>query len=99
MTGFTVRGFTVRGFTPEQLLAVADEFCPIYKVQIRSFSSLTACAAVPGARVHGVPVFDAVDPAARALADAVARMEPLTGANAAFGDVAAEVYRRWAQGG
>lgn len=89
----------MRGFTPEQLLAVADEFCPMYKVRVRSFSALAACAAVPGARVHGVPVFDAADPAARALADAVARMEPLTGANPSFAGVAAEVYRRWAEGG
>lgn len=89
----------MRGFTPEQLLAVADEFCPIYKVRVRSFSALAACAAVPGARVHGVPVFDAVSPAAQALADAIERLEPLTGANPSFAGVAAGVYRRWAEGG
>lgn len=86
----------MKSFSPEQLLAVADEFCPIYKVQIRSFASLAACAAVPGARIHGVAVFDSVEGAARGLREAVVKQKPLSGANEEFAEVAAEVYRRWA---
>lgn len=87
----------MKALSPEQLLAVADEFCPIYKVQIRCFASLVACAAVPGARVHGVAVYDSVEGAARGLRGAVEKQKPLSGENAAFAAVAAEVYRRWAE--
>ena len=87
----------MRGLTPEQLLAVADEYCAFHGCQVRSFASLVACAAVPGARLHGVPVFDSVAGAANELADAIRSLEPLSGSNAGFADVAAEVYRRWAE--
>ena len=85
----------MRGMSAEQLLAVADEYCEVTGARVRSFSALVACAAVPGARVHGVPVFDTVGRAAEALAAAVRRMEPLTAGNSGFALVAAEVYRRW----
>lgn len=86
----------MRGLTAEQLLAAADEFCAAHRAQIRSFSGLAACAAVPGSRFHGVPVFDSVAAAAAALAEAVRALEPLTAGNAQFAEVVAEVYRRWA---
>lgn len=87
----------MRPLTPEQLLAVADEFCPAFSVQVRSFSCLVACASVPGARVHGIPVFDSIEPASRALENAIVRLEPLTGANERFARFAADVYRQWAE--
>ncbi|WP_297587497.1 TetR family transcriptional regulator [uncultured Corynebacterium sp.] len=86
----------MRGFSAEQLLAVADEYCAFTGARVRSFSALVACAAIPGARVHGVPVFDTVGRAAEELAAAVRRMEPLTASNSGFAEVVAEVYRRWA---
>lgn len=86
----------MQGMSAEQLLAVADEYCEVTGARVRSFSALVACAAIPGARVHGVPVFDTVGRAAEALAAAVRRMEPLTAGNSDFALVAAEVYRRWA---
>lgn len=86
----------MRGLTPEQLLAVADEYCTFHGCQVRSFASLVACAAVPGARLHGVPVFDSVAAAAAALAEAVVALSPLSDSNEGFADVVAEVYRRWA---
>lgn len=85
----------MRGMSAEQLLAVADEYCEVTGARARSFSALVACAAIPGARVHGVPVFDTASRAAEALAAAVRRMEPLTAGNSGFALVAAEVYRRW----
>ena len=89
----------MRGFSPEQLLAVADEYCAFHGCQVRSFASLVACAAVPGARLHGVPVFDSIAAAANELAQAIRSLEPLSPAsvNPGFADVAAEVYRRWAE--
>ncbi|AIL95934.1 hypothetical protein ACUXOC_000957 [Corynebacterium mucifaciens] len=88
----------MRGFTPEQLLAVADEYCAVHGCHVRSFAALAACAAVPGSRFHGVPVFDSVAAAARELAETIRALQPLSpgASNAGFADVAAEVYRRWA---
>ena len=87
----------MRGFSPEQLLAIADEYCAFHGCQVRSFAALAASAAVPGARFHGVAVFDSVDAAAAALAETIRALQPLSGANTGFADVAAEVYRRWAE--
>ncbi|WKD56599.1 hypothetical protein CAPI_00045 [Corynebacterium capitovis DSM 44611] len=87
----------MRAFSNEQLLAVADEVCAQYQVRVRSFSALAACAAVPGARIHGVPVFDSVEDAAAALARTVAALRPLSGANQALAAVAEDVFRAWAE--
>lgn len=86
----------MRGFSPEQLLAIADEYCAFHGCHVRSFASVAACAAVPGAKLHGVAVFDSVDAAAAALSQAVVALSPLSGGNEGFADVVAEVYRRWA---
>lgn len=86
----------MRGFSPEQLLAVADEYCAFHGCQVRSFAALAACAAVPGARFHGVAVFDSVDAAAAALSETVVALSPLSASNQGFADVVAEVFRRWA---
>ncbi|MDK8878650.1 TetR family transcriptional regulator [Corynebacterium sp. MSK008] len=87
----------MRGFSSEQLLAVADEYCAFHGCHVRSFAALAVSAAVPGARFHGVPVFDSVEAAAAALAETIRALQPLSGANAGFADIAAEVYRRWAE--
>ena len=87
----------MRGFSGEQLLAVADEYCAFHGCHVRSFAALAASAAVPGSRLHGVPVFDSVEAAAAALAETIRALQPLSGTNAGFADVAAEVYRRWAE--
>ena len=86
----------MRGFSPEQLLAIADEYCAFHGCHVRSFAALPACAAVPGARLHGVAVFDSVDAAAAALSEAVVALEPLSDSNEGFADIVAEVFRRWA---
>ena len=48
-----------------------------------------------------MPVFDSVEAAAAALAETIRALQPLSGANtgfnAGFAEVAAEVYRRWAE--
>ncbi|WP_115685559.1 TetR family transcriptional regulator [Corynebacterium senegalense] len=89
----------MKGLSTEQMLAVADEVCAIHKVRVRSFAALAACAAVPGARVHGAPVFDSAEAAATELSRAVAALRPLTGANDALAEVAGAVYRDWAEVG
>lgn len=98
----------MRAFSAEQLLAVADEYCAFHGCQVRSFAALAAAAAVPGSKLHGVPVFDSVPAAANELASTIRLLKPLcpgsanagpgTGRdpNPGFADVAAEVYRRWA---
>lgn len=88
----------MRGLSPEQLLAVADEYCAFHGCQVRSFGFLAACAAVPGSKLHGVAVFDSPSAAASALAEAILLLEPLSpsAANAGFAEISAEVYRRWA---
>ncbi|AKK10055.1 hypothetical protein [Corynebacterium uterequi] len=86
----------MRRLSTEQLLLVADQFCATAGVHVRSFSALAACAAVPGARVDGVAVQLSPAAAARELADAIRRMEPLSARNEDFARVSAGVYRRWA---
>ncbi|WP_165164743.1 TetR family transcriptional regulator [Corynebacterium qintianiae] len=87
----------MKGFSPEQLLVVANEFCTVPRVRVRSFSALCAAAAVPGARVHGVAVFDSPLAAGVALASAIVALQPLTDANDAFAEVARRVYIDWAE--
>ncbi|AWB83085.1 TetR family transcriptional regulator [Corynebacterium liangguodongii] len=87
----------MRALSPEQLLAIADEFCAPRGARVRSFSALCAAAAVPGARVHGVPVFDSATAAGEALAEAIVALEPLNGGNRAFGEVARRVYVEWVE--
>lgn len=86
----------MRALSAEQLLAIADEYCSFHGCHIRSFEFLAAAAAVPGAKVHGVPVFDSVSAAAAALSESIVALEPLSDSNAGFAEVAAEVFRRWA---
>ena len=86
----------MRGFSGEQLLAVADEYCAFHGCHVRSFAALAASAAVPGARLHGVAVFDSVEAATTALSEAVVALSPLSDSNEGFAAVVAEVYRRWA---
>ncbi|WIM67697.1 TetR family transcriptional regulator [Corynebacterium breve] len=80
----------------EQLLLLADEFCAVHHVSVRSFAALAAAAAIPGARFDGVFVFDSSEQASAALADGIRRLEPLTSHNREFGAVVAQVYARWA---
>ncbi|MCP1388482.1 TetR family transcriptional regulator [Corynebacterium sp. TA-R-1] len=87
-----------RALSPEQLLAIADEFCAAYKVRIRSFPALAACAAVPGARIHGVPVCGSEREAGLSLYDAILHLKPLTSHNTDFAAIARDVYLRWADG-
>ncbi|OHO82710.1 TetR family transcriptional regulator [Corynebacterium sp. HMSC036E10] len=84
------------GLSAEQLLDIADEYCDFHGCHITSFGFLAACAAVPGSRFHGVPVFDSVDAAAEALSSSITALAPLSSGNEGFAVVAAEVYRRWA---
>ncbi|MDO5511496.1 TetR family transcriptional regulator [Corynebacterium sp.] len=80
--------------TPEQLLLIADQFCATRRVQVRDFGALVAAAAVPGARISGIAVYPGPSAAGLALAEAVARLQPLTDANEEFGAVCREVYLR-----
>lgn len=80
--------------TPEQLLRVAEEFCAVHRVRVRSFGSLVGAAAVSTARIEGIPVHADDTAAGRALAETIQRLEPLTARNEEFGEVAREVFRR-----
>lgn len=87
----------MRPLTPEQLLAIADEFCAARHVQVRSFAAIAACAAVPGARIHGAPVCGSAQEGAFLLADAITSLTPLTSHNATFALLARDVYLRWCE--
>ncbi|RSZ61924.1 TetR family transcriptional regulator [Corynebacterium hylobatis] len=80
----------------EQLLLIADQFCRTHQVQIRDFSGLVAAAAVPGARIDGVPVHGDPYAAGEALAVAVTRLEPLSKLNKEFGAACRDIYHRLA---
>ncbi|MCQ4620039.1 TetR family transcriptional regulator [Corynebacterium sp. CCUG 71335] len=87
----------MKPLTPEQLLIIADEFCAHHGGAIRSYSALCAAAAIPGARIEGIPVFDSPVAAGEALARGVVKLEPLRGDNSAFASTARDVYVRWAE--
>lgn len=80
--------------TPEQLLRVAEEFCAVHRVRVRSFGALVGAAAVATARSEGIPVHADEAAAGRALAESVVRLAPLTARNEEFAEVAREVFRR-----
>lgn len=87
----------MKPLAPEQVLVVADEFCAARGVHVRSFAALTACAAVPGARIHGVPVCGSPREGASLLFDATMRLEPLSEHNHTFAAVLRDTYLRWCE--
>lgn len=87
----------MKPLTPEQLLIIADECCTTWGATVRSYSAICAAAAIPGARLDGIPVFDSPTAAAAALARGIERLEPLTDFNVPFAHAAQEIYRRWCE--
>lgn len=87
----------IPSLTPEQLLLIADQFCDAHRVTVRDFGALVASAAVAGARIDGIPVHAHPAAAGDALADTIARLEPLSDFNREFGDVCRAVYQRLPQ--
>lgn len=75
------------GLTGEDALIAAEEVCAATGARVRDLSALVAAAAVPGARIGGIPVHRDRAEARAALAEAVARLQPLTGANDALARV------------
>lgn len=84
----------IAGLSPEQLLIIADQFCEVHRVRVRSFSALVAAAAVPGARIEGIAVHADPTAAETALAQTLVLLEPLSGKNAEFAHACTEIYRR-----
>ncbi|MDO5669909.1 MAG: TetR family transcriptional regulator [Corynebacterium sp.] len=80
--------------SPEQLLLIADEFCTTHGTQVQDFGALVAAAAVPGARIAGIPVHDNSSAAADSLAAAVSALRPLTARNELFAAACRAVYVR-----
>lgn len=80
--------------TAEQMLIIADEFCEAHRIHVQDFAALVAAAAVPGAQISGIPIHVNASAAGRALAIAVARLEPLSDYNREFGEVCRDMYRR-----
>lgn len=87
----------MKPLTPEQLLIIADEFCAYHGGAVRSYSALCAAAAIPGARIEGVSVFDSPAAAAAALARGIEQLEPLRQDNQAFAAVVQDIYTAWTQ--
>ena len=87
----------MKPLSPEQLLIIADECCAKWGTTVRSYSSLCAAAAIPGAKLDGLPVFDSPTAAAAALARGIERLEPLAGFNAPFADAVSKIYPRWCE--
>ncbi len=82
--------------TSGQLLIIADEFAATHRVTVRSFAALVQVAAVPGARIEGIPVFADVAAARSALEEAVRLTTPLSARNDLFALVCGDVYTRFA---
>lgn len=88
----------MRPLSPEQLLIIADECCARWGTTVRSYSAICAAAAIPGAKVEGLAVFDSPASAATALSRGIERLEPLAGFNSDFASAAADIYLRWCEG-
>ena len=89
----------MKPLSPEQLLIIADECCAKWapSATVRSYSAICAAAAIPGAKLDGLPVFDSPAAAAAALARGIERLEPLADFNAHFAETAGEIYLRWCE--
>ena len=87
----------MKPLSPEQLLIIADECCAKWGTTVRSYSAICAAAAIPGARLDGLSVFDSPTAAAAALSRGIERLEPLADFNAHFAETAAEIYLRWCE--
>ena len=85
----------MKPLSPEQLLIIADECCTKWGTTMRSYSAICAAAAIPGARLEGLPVFDSPATAAAALSRGIERLQPLADFNAPFAETAGEIYLRW----
>lgn len=85
----------MKPLSPEQLLIIADECCTKWGTTVRSYSAICAAAAIPGARLEGLPVFDSPAAAGAALVRGIERLEPLADFNAPFAETAGEIYLRW----
>ncbi|SIS39263.1 transcriptional regulator, TetR family [Corynebacterium appendicis CIP 107643] len=85
----------MKPLSAEQLLIIADECCTEWGTTVRSYSAICAAAAIPGARLEGLPVFDSPTAAAAALSRGIERLEPLADFNAPFASAAEEIYLRW----
>lgn len=81
----------MRALSGEDALVAAEEVCAATGAAVRSLPALIAAAAVPGAHVAGIPVHRTEAGARAELMDAVARLEPLTGANDLFAAVLARI--------
>lgn len=82
--------------SPEQLLLIADEFCNSHRVRVINFAALVAAAAVPGAKLEGIPIHADTSAAGEALEEAIIRLEPLSDRNKDFSHVCRQIYRRLA---
>lgn len=85
----------IRVLSAEQLLGIADQVCVEKKCRVRSFAALAACAAVTGARFHGVRVHTDARAAAVELGHTIRALKPLSSANDTLANIATDVYLRW----
>lgn len=83
--------------TPEQLLVVAREFCPRYRVSITDFAALAAASAAAHARIDGIEVHDGPQRAAAALEKVLRAVPALSGHNAEFGRLCKRIYLQSAE--
>lgn len=89
----------MKTLSPEQLLTIADECCETWGTTVRSYSAICAAAAIPGARLEGLDVFDSPAAAAAALSRGIERLEPLVDFNEPFAAAAGAIYERWCTSG
>lgn len=80
----------MRGLTAEQLLIIADEVCATCTASVQKFAALSAASAVSTANFHGVAVHGSVEDMARAVAQTIGSLRPLSSHN----DVLAEATAR-----
>ena len=81
-----------RACSLDELVTVADRVCARTGAVIIDYSALAAAAAVPGARINGVPVHSNPRAAAEAMAAVIETLAPLDTANKCLSVVAARVY-------
>lgn len=84
----------LRGFNSRQLLLIADQIAEEYGVTVRNLPAIAAAAAVTTAEISGIPIHRSTEEVGDSLAECILRLEPLSGANREFADVAREILHR-----
>ena len=84
----------LRGFSSRQLLLIADRVTEEYGVTVRNLPAIAAAAAVTTAELSGIQIHRTSAEAGDSLAECILRLQPLSGSNREFADIARDILQQ-----